>query len=202
MATLQATATLTGDVAMRQRVDVDTRSPPERGEGVREEVQERARLGAEFDSMRDTALAQQRGDVPILRALGGMTFEGWCEAALQDIREGAALAYHCDAFARQTEDQGRADGPGPGGDWMDICGEPGKAAKDAASTLIERIGMAQMLREWNARLERGHRKEPEAEDFGHSMEAMGHGVAWSDDQPSVAFDVPHVDCIHYDIDRP
>lgn len=179
--------------------------PPGRQARAKEEAQERVQLCAEFDRMRDAAACQE-GDLPTYPTLGGENFKDWCGAELRAIHEGAALAYHCDAFARRAEEQCQGDGPGPGGDWMDICGAPSKAARDAAEVLLERIGAEQVLRGWyvNTRVEHGHRKEPRATDFGHylAMQAMGHGVAWSDEHPDPGFEVPHLSGIDYDIDQP
>jgi hypothetical protein len=38
-----------------------------------------------------------------------------------------------------------------------------------------------------------HSKEPTAKDFGHylAMEAIGHGVAWTDDHPDPNIKIPH-----------
>lgn len=46
-----------------------------------------------------------------------------------------------------------------------------------------------------------HYKEPDEDSFGHylAMQAMGHGVSWSDDHPDLTFDVPRVEYSYYDL---
>lgn len=51
-----------------------------------------------------------------------------------------------------------------------------------------------------------HRREPDADEFGYcmAMQAMGHGVGWDDNHPSMfhnnpRFKVPHVEYSYFDL---
>lgn len=102
-----------------------------------------------------------------------------------------------DAWATKQENL-REDGkkskdPGPGGDWFDIAPKTNAEARNAAHQLIGRI---EQLNGWNLpaifnqAVVQGGKDDPDK--FGHylAMQALGHGVAWTDTEPE--FGLPEI----------
>jgi hypothetical protein len=70
----------------------------------------------------------------------------------------------------------------PGGvELMDVAPETSESARACAKCLVERVASQARWTEVTNREE----VESDPEGFGHylAMEALGHGVAWSDDHP-------------------
>lgn len=99
-------------------------------------------------------------------------------------------------------------------DWMEEKGEslhgelmdqapvtPAKAkvwAKKLLSTMERMNGLSldKMYERAAAKpLEHSWERKPTKKDFGHytAMQALGHGVAWSDDHPRHGFKIPHAE---------
>lgn len=101
----------------------------------------------------------------------------------------AARAFFVSAWADAVENYGGSFRPGT--ELMDAApATPDVVMLHAASFLgaLECRNRCDLAGMWaRAQKGEGHRKTPMLEDFGHylAMEAMGHGVAWTDDHPRV-----------------
>ncbi len=129
-----------------------------------------------------------------------------------EILTGMARAFFCTAYAdhvEQIEEEGGDHDlprPGPNWNWMDFLPDlPGNAWAMAGSLWSEieilnkrPCGMFTILQEIEAQ-----EVDPVWATFGHylAMEAMGHGVSWSDDHAPHGLKLPHVECSRYTFDE-
>lgn len=110
---------------------------------------------------------------------------------------------HCDEctirVCRVCGEHGKA---GPGEDWMDIAPPENDESRQCAEGLVTRFEAAneRTIEYIYAHAERmtGHMAPPTPRLFGHylAMQALGHGVSWSDDHPDHGFAVPHTEGIY------
>lgn len=114
-----------------------------------------------------------------------------------DIIMAMARAFWVDAWASREEEEGRR-AAGPGEDLMDAAPPTPAVAIHFARQYAKDFQTANDadlmdLYQRAAAMPGKHREEPTEADFGHyiAMEAMGHGVGWSDDHPEHGFVVPH-----------
>lgn len=118
--------------------------------------------------------------------------EHFCPAALDENAT-------CPTFGTHVE-------PGPGEDWDDFAPPTGEPARAKARDLIREIEkqngleniadpFALIAAEYALGKTAGHTEEPTADLFGHylAMEALGHGVGWSDSHPDHDLKVPDVE---------
>jgi hypothetical protein len=113
------------------------------------------------------------------------------------IVEAAARALFVDAWASAEEEAGR--GRELRGELMDLAPETIPEAVDQAEELMKEFEQTNakavdVMYQEAAALPGRHHSDPTPEDFGHytAMQALGHGVSWSDDHPEHGFKVPHI----------
>jgi hypothetical protein len=115
----------------------------------------------------------------------------------QEIIDAAARAGFVQAWASYMEEKGKSPGRG-GQDLMDLAPKTPSKAKTWAKKLIDRMEeingtTAAKMYANAAQISLSHGKGGvEPETFGHytAMQALGHGVAWSDDHPAHGYRIP------------
>lgn len=116
-----------------------------------------------------------------------------------EIIRAAARAAYVSAWADYMENAGKAKG-WAGQDLMDLAPKTPAAANKWAKKLIatmERMNGKTIEAMAADACSRPHshswEKEGTYEDFGHytAMQALGHGVGWSDSHPAHGFKIPH-----------
>lgn len=115
-----------------------------------------------------------------------------------EIIDAAARAFFVNDWAREEEEKGNTY---PGEDLMDVAPETSDAAEAFGKKFIETIekkqgkSIEQLYTRAATDDSSRHLKEPTEADFGHylAMQALGTGVAWSDDHPELGWKPPHVE---------
>lgn len=131
----------------------------------------------------------------------------WVNAYMEHV-EGVDAEYPCSGEAPECP-FGTHDRPGAGEDWFDFAPPTGAPAKFKAVQLvqaIERMNATEIEVAYEraasapGERHRKHYKDPTPEDFGHciAMQALGHGVAWSDNHPGHGLSWPHITFSEYD----
>jgi hypothetical protein len=127
------------------------------------------------------------------------------------IQDAMARAFFVSAWAESEEELGHSHS---GEELMDIAPETAPEAEDAAEELVkameEENGMSvedmflQAAEAQGLSEEEAEEDDEMMEDFGHTtaMQAMGHGVSWSDDYKPHGLKVPRHEFSHLDIDWP
>ena len=115
------------------------------------------------------------------------------------ILRGAARAMFVQWYAYVVEvGEIEGDAAGPGEDWMDVAPETPASAIEEAGTMLRCVkgdnGAA-----WTKVLARPE-VQADLDGFGHylAMEALGHGVAWSDNHDDHGLKLPYIEYMgHY-----
>lgn len=123
------------------------------------------------------------------------------------IREYMAKTFFATAWADYQDAHG--EGIGAGQEIMDLIPEPyPQSAYEAADKLVkglEKVNGASLDSIFQTcRDEPGdHHREPDEDEFGYcmAMQAMGHGVGWDDNHPSM-FRERYIDWVSPEIHRP
>jgi len=119
------------------------------------------------------------------------------EDVKDEVTEGAARGLFLFAWADREEQHGTNLG---GGEIDDMApATPRRATRSGAALIksierLNRLSINQLY--WVAQNMPGrHHRHPEPELFGHYLaaEALGHGVAWSDNHPDPDIKLPHWD---------
>lgn len=122
-----------------------------------------------------------------------------------EIIEAMANAFWVSSYADWWENEGTLDDPHAcsGEDWMDCSLDIPDTAYVLAHKFCETIEESydltiEQLYNNTIALPGKHYKDPCFEDFGHylAMEAMGHGVSWSDDHPDHNLKIPSISSCH------
>jgi hypothetical protein len=124
------------------------------------------------------------------------------EALHQTIIAAAARAAWVDAWASAIEEAGGRAG-GPGVDLMDVAPEtPSEAVTFAEkwAEMFQRFNGLSLSDAFARMVANGIASEDDASDFGHysMMQAMGHGVAWTDDHDAHGYKLPSA-AFHADV---
>jgi len=151
--------------------------------------------GSDIDAKRWLHAEKRAGNSPGAAFLIYAPSDRKVDDIRSEAQAGAADALHLTAWANWAEEEG---GPGLQPGPIENQAPPtSRKAKRSGKAFIRRLEqnnratINQMY--WAALQIPGKRyRKPTPELFGHylAMEAMGHGVAWSDDHPDPKFDIP------------